>query len=78
MTRVVAKARVSSDGILHLHLPIGMGEADKEMQVTVESIPTKTMTQEQWRAWVESMAGTWEGEFERPSQGEYEVREPLS
>ena len=36
------------------------------------------MTQEEWHAWVDSMAGTWQGEFERPAQGEYEEREPLS
>ena len=27
---------------------------------------------------LETMAGTWQGEFERPPQGEYEEREPLS
>jgi hypothetical protein len=47
--------------------------------VTVEPLaPKKPMTQEEWRAWVDSMAGTWQGEFERPPQGEYEQREPLS
>lgn len=37
MERVVVTARVSSDGVLHLHLPIGQAEADKEVQVTVEA-----------------------------------------
>jgi hypothetical protein len=37
MKRIVVKARVSSDGVLHLHLPIGQTEADKEVQVTVEA-----------------------------------------
>jgi hypothetical protein len=36
------------------------------------------MTQQEWQAWVQAMAGSWEGELERPPQGEYEVREPLS
>ena len=79
MTRLVVKSIVSSDGVLHLHLPIGMSEADKEVQVTVEAVaPKKEMTQEEWQAWVASMAGTWEGDFERPPQGEFEEREPLS
>lgn len=37
MKRMVTTARVSSDGVLHLHLPIGQSEADKEVQVTVEA-----------------------------------------
>lgn len=37
MKRMVVTARVSSDGVLHLHLPIGQTEADKEVKVTVEA-----------------------------------------
>lgn len=78
MNRIVVNSRVSSDGILHLSVPMGLEEADKEVQVTVErSDARKSMTQEEWRAWVDSMAGTWQGDFERPPQGEYEEREPL-
>ncbi len=40
MKRMVLTARVSSDGVLHLHLPIGQKEADKEVQVTVEAAPS--------------------------------------
>jgi len=79
MNRIVVKSQVSSDGILHLSLPVGLEEADQEVQVTVEPFASKkAMTQEEWRAWVESMAGTWQGDFERPPPGEYEEREPLS
>jgi hypothetical protein len=60
-------------------LPVGLEEADKEVQVTVEPLATrKPMSQEEWRAWVDAMAGTWQGDFEGPPQGEYEEREPLS
>src|SRR5208283_1287211 len=77
MNGMVVKSKVSSDGILHLRLAVGLEEADKEVQVTVESAaPKKAMTPEEWRAWVESMAGTWQGDFERPPQGVYEEREP--
>jgi hypothetical protein len=79
MNRIVVKSKVSSDGILHLSLPVGLEEADKEVRVTVEQLDAKQpMTQEEWRAWVGSMAGSWQGDFERPPQGEYEQREPLS
>jgi hypothetical protein len=73
----VVKSKVSSDGILHLSLPVGLEEADKEVRVKVEQIEAKKlMTQEEWGAWVESMAGSWQGDFERPPQGEWKEREP--
>jgi hypothetical protein len=78
MDRIVVKSKVNSDGILNLSVPVGLAEADKEVQVTVEPLAKNPMTQDEWRAWVDSMAGTWQGEFERPPQGEYEEREPLS
>ena len=78
MNRMVVKSRVGSDGVLHLALPVGVEEADKEVQITVEPItPKKAMTQEEWEAWVDSMAGSWQGDFERPPQGELEERDPL-
>lgn len=71
MNRIVVKSKVSSDGILHLSLPVGLEDADREVQVTVDPFATKkTMTTEEWRTWVDSMAGTWQGDFERPPQGE--------
>ena len=79
MNRIVMKSKVSSDGILHLSLPVGLADANQEVQVTVESFGLwKQMSQVDWSAWVESMAGSWQGDFERPPQGEYEEREPLS
>jgi hypothetical protein len=78
MNRMVVKSRVGSDGVLHLALPVGAEEANKEVQVTVEPItPKKDMTQEEWAAWVDSMAGAWQGNFERPPQGELEERDAL-
>ena len=77
MNRMVVKSRVGSDGILHLTLPVGVEEADKEVQVTVEPITRSTMTQEEWQTLVRSTAGVWQGEFERPEEGELEERDPL-
>ncbi len=79
MNRMVVQSRVGSDGVLHLTLPVGVEEADKEVQVTVEPMPPKkAMTQEEWRAFVLSTAGSvTDPTFERPPQGEYEEREPL-
>ncbi len=78
MNRMVVKSKVGSDGILHLALPVGLAEADKEVQVTVEPVPSAPLSQEEWRKAILSTAGKWEGEFERPEQWIYEEREPLS
>ncbi len=79
MNRIVMKSKVSSDGVLHLNVPVGLSEADQEVCVTVDPvIPAEAMSSGEWQAWVTSMAGSWQGDFERPDQGEFEVREPLS
>jgi hypothetical protein len=39
MNRIRVTSKVSSEGVLHLDLPLGMTEANKEVQVTVEPIP---------------------------------------
>jgi len=78
MNRMVVKSTVSSDGILHLTLPMGIEEANKEVQVTVEAALPVPVSQEEWQKFILSTGGKWQGEFERPEQGEYEQREPLS
>lgn len=77
MAPTVVNSRVGDDGVLTLELPLGVEEAGREVRVTVEPI-RRPMTQAEWQAWVQQLAGSWEGELARPPQGEYEVREPLS
>jgi len=74
MNRIVIKARVDSHGVLQLNLPVGVAEANREVQITIEPVPP-AMSQEEWRRHIMETAGKWEGEFERPEQGEYEQRE---
>jgi len=78
MNRMVVKSTVSSDGILHLALPLGPEAANQEVQVTVESVLGGPVSVEEWKERILSTAGKWQGEFERPEQGLYEEREPLS
>lgn len=79
MTRVVFTSRVGPDGILHLDVPLGSPDAGREVQVTVESVsPAHELTPEEWAVFLARTAGAWQGEFERPEQGEVERREPLS
>jgi hypothetical protein len=59
MNRMVVTSKVGSDGVLHLTLPVGAEEADKEVQITVEPItPQEEMTQEEWEAWIDATAGS--------------------
>ena len=77
MNRIVMKSTVGSDGTLHLALPAEV--AGQEVRVTVEPVERPAMTLEQWRAWVQSMAGSiTDSEFERPPQLPLEEREPLA
>ncbi len=39
MKAVTLSAKVSSDGVLRVQVPVGIEEADKEVQVTVELLP---------------------------------------
>ena len=79
MTHVEIKSRVGADGVLTISLPLGPGEANREVRVTVEpavpSPPSLPLNPEQWRQFVESMAGCIsDPTFERPEQGQYERR----
>ena len=79
MNRIFFQSKVSSDGTLRFSLPLGIAEADLEVRVTVEPVATHTATsQSEWEAWVDAMAGSWEGDFVRPPQADYEQRESLS
>jgi len=77
MTRIVVNSKVGPDGVLHLTLPLGAAEADQDVRVTVEPVARPSPTAEEWRRAVLATAGRWQGEFERPPQGELEEREPL-
>jgi hypothetical protein len=82
MTRLVLTSKVDSDGILRMTVPVGAAEADREVQVTIEATPKagKPWTAEDQRKyleWLDSVAGQWQGEFERMPQGELEERDPL-
>ncbi len=49
--------------------------ADKLVQATVQTIPEST--QEERLRFIEHTAGKWEGEMERPLEGECEQRDEL-
>jgi len=77
MTKLVLRSTSGSDGKLRLEVPVGMPNTDFEVEVVARPKPLepaaakKGMTPAEWQAWVASMAGTWQGDFERPPQGEF-------
>ena len=79
MNRMIVKSRIGSDGVLHVTVPVGRADADREVQVTIEPAETSPSAEPSaYSAWVESIAGKWQGGFERPPEGSLEEREPLS
>jgi len=78
MSRVIVRSKIGSDGVLHLPLPVGLGDVGEDVQVTIETLPHRDQTPAEWKSWVETMAGSWHGDFERPPQGECEERESLT
>jgi hypothetical protein len=78
MDRMTVKSRVGSNGILQLALPVGLADADREVQITVEPVDRPALSLDEWRRCVMETAGKWEGDLVRPEQGEYEQRESLS
>ena len=79
MNRIVMNSKVSSDGTLRLLLPLGLAEADHEVRVIVESVAAEEVTsKEEWETWVDAISGSWQGDFERPPQADYEQGAALS
>lgn len=77
MGRVEVLSRVGSDGVLRLNVTLPKADAGRDVKIIVEPAQPP-LTQEQWRDAVLRTAGKWQGDFERPPQGEYEEREPLA
>jgi hypothetical protein len=77
MNRMVVKSRVGSNGVLQLTLPLGPADANQEVQITVEPIDRPPLTPDEWRRGIMATAGKWQGDFERPEQGDYEQRDQL-
>lgn len=80
MNRIIVKSRIGVDGVLQLSVPIGVAEANQEVQITIDAATRMTPpspTPEEWQAFLRSTAGAWQGDLERPAQGEYEQRDEL-
>lgn len=76
MKATVLQARVGADGVLRLEVPLGMELANQMVDVAVAGFKVPE-TEDEKRAVIRSLAGAWQGDFERPPQGEFEKRDPL-
>jgi hypothetical protein len=76
MDRLTLSARVGADGVLHV--PLGQAQANRAVRVTIEPTgsPASNSSQD-YLDFLERTAGAWQGDFERPEQGQYETRDPM-
>lgn len=77
MNRITVKSRIGADGVLHVTVPVSPADANREVQVTIEPTSPASKTQQEYWDFLDTTAGAWQGDFERPDQGEYEEREEL-
>lgn len=77
MIRFTVESYVDADGVLRVAIPLGSEEAKQRVRVTVEPSPIGHSDQPEYIGWLRSIAGKWQGEFERPFQGIAEEREPF-
>lgn len=80
ITAIRKICRVGND--VSLVIPVGIEEAGAEVEVTI--IPNKTapkmssqMTPQEHAAFIDSIAGTWIGDFPEISDPPIEIRDPL-
>ena len=79
MNRTIVKSRVGADGILHVDVPLGTAEAHREVQLTIEPANAdEAPSRQAYLDFLQATAGAWQGDFERPEQGELEVRDSMS
>jgi hypothetical protein len=75
MHRIILHSRVGADGILQITVPVGPADADRYVTVTIEPVGSPPMTQDAWRNFILTTAGSVsDPSFVRHEQGEYERR----
>ena len=75
MTRLVVESQVGADGVLRLDVPLGAADANLAVKVTIDAVPKPDAEQANYVAWLDRVAGKWQGDFERLPQGEFELRD---
>jgi hypothetical protein len=77
MTRIKVKTKIGADGVLRLEVPVGQTDAGREVELTIEPVPSNEKPDKDYLEFLRSTAGAWQGEFERLPRGDYEIRDAL-
>lgn len=77
MDRITLLSQVGADGVLQVSVPLGMKDANRPVQLTIEPAVETTTTATEYAAWLETLAGKWQGELTRDAEGVAETRESL-
>jgi hypothetical protein len=76
-TEIVVEGTLKPDGTLELDQKPTLSPGRVQVVLRQQS-SAPLMSSVEWRQRILQTAGKWRGELERPEQGEYERREPLS
>ena len=74
MAQLSFTVRVGADGVLHV--PLGQAQANRDVRVTVEPAAPVPVSPD-YLDFLKATAGAWQGDFERPPQGDYEERNSM-
>ena len=78
MRTIQITGKSGPDGVLHVDVPVGTAETEFDVIVVLQPKPAAPTDSPESRGWppdfFEKTAGCWQGEFERPPQGEFEKR----
>lgn len=77
MTLKVVESIVDEHGVLTLSVPIGVGDANQTVRVTIETVSNSEEKQSDWAKRVQALVGSWKGDFERPADLPFEQQDPL-
>ena len=77
MRRIETIATVKDDGTMLIAVPPDVPPGPHTVVVEIDEHPATSTPQDStdWRTFLQETAGAWQGDFERPTQGTYEVRE---
>ncbi len=75
MDRMTVLSRVGVDGVLNVSVPLGLSDANRPVQVTIEPAAEASNGVTDSKAWLDGLAGRWQGDFLRGDEGDFETRE---
>jgi hypothetical protein len=76
--RMTVISRVGADGVLSVSVPLGLNDANRPVQVTIEPAAETSNGRTHYGSWVDGLSGRWQGDFAGGDEGNFEAREPLS